>query len=272
MSSESIAYSRLEARSGTVWLTRALAMFRAAPLPWLLLLFTYYVLAALSEVGPWSWIGQFAPPVLKPVFDVGFLAAAWTQERGGRPQFSHLFKGFRSNLLALVLIGVVFLVGMLLAVQATTLIDQGHLIGLFAGREKLTEELLASGTVQLAMLVGAACALPTLLAVWFAPALVVFNDAGAAAALSTSLRAALANWRPLAVYGIALFVLGGVVPGIALAIAQLFGEIGARMIVLLFVVPYFFVLAATLQISAYVSYRDVFHNGESLADGPRTDD
>jgi uncharacterized membrane protein len=108
------------------------------------------------------------------------------------------------------------------------------------------------------MLFGAACALPTLLATWFAPALVVFHDAGARTALLTSLRASLANWRPIAVYGLAVFAFGGIVPVFALGVAQLLGE-GAPGPVLLFVVmPYMFVFIATLHISDYVSYRDIF--------------
>ena len=105
------------------------------------------------------------------------------------PKFEHLFRGFRSDLRALLPLGVVFLGGMLIAVRATALIDGGQLIALLSGTERPTEAMLGSGRLQVAMLFGAACALPTLLATWFAPALVVFNDAGARIALLTSLRA-----------------------------------------------------------------------------------
>ncbi|HEY8623611.1 MAG TPA: BPSS1780 family membrane protein, partial [Casimicrobiaceae bacterium] len=148
----------------TVWIKRAYAMFRAAPLRWLLLLFIYYLLIALLEFGPVQAVGQFVAPLLKPVFAVGFLAAAWSQERGIAPRFEHLFQGFRSNLLVLVPLGAVFLAGITLAVVATTLIDDGRLIALISGAEKPTQEALASGPVQLAMLFGVACAMPSLLA------------------------------------------------------------------------------------------------------------
>ena len=49
---EPIAFARRDALRGAFWLRRAYAMFRAAPLPWLLLLFSYYLLAALAELGP----------------------------------------------------------------------------------------------------------------------------------------------------------------------------------------------------------------------------
>ena len=263
ISNVSIPFARRDALNGIVWLRRAYAMFRAAPLRWLLLLFSYYLLIGLLELGPVQAVGQFVAPLLKPVFAVGFLAAAWSQERGIAPRFEHLFRGFRSNLLALVPLGAAFLVGITLALIATALVDDGRLMALISGAEKPTEEALASGPVQLAMLFGAVCAVPSLLALWFAPALVVFNDAGAVRALGTSLRAAIANWRPIGVYCLAVIVLGLVLPILAISIARLFGDAVAGLVALFVVVPYLFTFVAALHISDYVSYRDVFHADEA---------
>jgi hypothetical protein len=268
MSEGPIPFARRDARNGIVWITRAYAIFSGARLRWLLLLFTYYLLIGLLEFGPVQVVGQFIAPLLKPVFAVGFLAAAWSQERGIAPRFEDLFRGFRSNLLALIPLGAVFLAGITLAVLATTLIDDGRLIAVLSGVEKPTEEALGSGPLQLAMLFGVACAMPSLLALWFAPALVVFSDAGALKAMGTSLRAAIANWRPIAVYCLAVFVLGGVLPVFALSIAHAFGDAAAGVVALFVVVPYVFMLVATLHISDYVSYRDLFHGDETPPPAP----
>ena len=243
-------------------------MFRRNPLAWLLLLFTYYLIVGLAELGPWARVGQIVAPILKPLFAVGFLAAAWTQERGGAPKFEHLFRGFRSNLYALIPLGVVFLAGMTLAVLATSLVDGGKLIGMLSGTERPTEETLLGGQLQLAMLFGGACALPTLFALWFAPALVVFEDAGAATALGTSFRAAIANWRPVTTYGALVFAFGGVLPGLVLTVGQLLGDTVAGILALFVVLPYLFAFIATLHVSDYVSYRDVFHPDEPVATEP----
>jgi len=113
------------------------------------------------------------------------------------------------------------------------------------------------------MLFAAVCALPVLLAMWFAPALIVFQDCGAARALATSLRAALANWRPMAVYGLLLFFYGGVVPTVAtLLISAVLPESIALVVALFVLMPYLFLFIATLHISDYVSYRDIFHVDE----------
>jgi hypothetical protein len=240
-------------------------MFGKNPLAWLLLLFTYYLLVGIAEFGPWARVGQVVAPVLKPLFTVGFLAAAWTQERGGSPRFALLFRGFRSNLYALIPLGIVFLAGITLAVLSTVLVDDGKLIGILSGTEKLTLEVLVAGQLTLPMLFGAACALPTLFALWFAPALVVFEDAGAGTALATSFRASITNWRPVATYGAVVFAFGGIIPSLVLSVGQLLGETVAGMLALFVVLPYFFAFIATLHISDYVSYRDVFHPNEAIA-------
>ena len=268
MSQPPIQFERRDARQGIEWLKQASAIFRKNPLAWLLLLFIYYLLVGIAEFGPWAAVGQIVAPVLKPLFTVGFLAAAWTQERGGSPKFEHLFRGFRSNLFALIPLGIVFLAGITLAVLATTLVDGGKLIGMLSGTEKPSEEMLLGGQLQFAMLFGALCAVPTLFALWFAPALVVFEDANALTALATSLRAAIANWRSVATYSSLVFVLGGVLPGLVLSIGQLFGDTVAGMLALFVVLPYLFAFIATLHISDYVSYRDVFHPNEVVTPEP----
>ena len=256
----SIPFLRREARRGLFWLRRAHTMFRAAPLPWLLLLVAYYIPLTLIELGPWSL--KLAAAVLKPVFAVGFLAAAWNQERGGKPSLRNLLLGFRSNLWALLPLGVVFVAGMMLAVAATALIDGGALIAWFSAGEEPSEALQRSGRLELAFLVGALCALPTILALWFAPALVVFHDAGVFSALKTSLRAALANWRPAGLFGLAVLFYGGVLPALGATLAQIVGETAGTVIAVGIVFPYMLVFLATFQIADYVAYRDVFHSDE----------
>jgi hypothetical protein len=273
-----IAFTRHVGPRGFAWLRVSYAMFRRAPLPWLLLVLAYYVVLLAIKMVP--LVGGIAAVVMKPVFSVGFLAAAWHQERGSRPSVRDLFQGFRANLRALLPLGVVLFLGMAFAVYATAAIDGGRLVSLFldpapdnlsqeAAAERFSDTL-AEPRVQVAMLFGALCALPTLLALWFAPALVVFHDAGVMLALRSSLRAALANWRPLLRYGIAVFFFTAVVPTLlSLAVAVLVPaglHAGFAAFVLL---PYTACFVATLQICDYVSYRAVFHAEEELAPAAR---
>lgn len=259
-----IPFARRNAAHGVMWLRQAFAMLWAHRMRWLLLLLTYYFLILAIDLVP--YVGPFIAPLLKPVFAVGFLAAAWSQERGEAPAIRHLFAGFRANLRALLLLGLVFVIGMTVAIFATWLIDDGKLIAAMSGRTEIDEAFLADGDVETAMLFGALCALPVLLALWFAPALVVFQDCSAGRALATSLRAAMANGRPIAVYALLIFFYGGVLPAlVAKIIAAMMPLEIAKSVVVTALLPYLALLVATLHISDYVSYRDLFHPDESPA-------
>jgi len=277
-----IVFVRHDAARGAAWLRQSYAMLSAQRVPWLLLLLLYYFVLGMIDLLP--FVGQLAVPLLKPVFAVGFLAAAWSQERGGAPELRQLFEGFRSNLWALLPLGVFLLVGVMLAILCSALVDGGRLVDFLtnpppvpadteaaapAGEATNTEAVLMDPRVQGGMLFAALCGLPVLLALWFAPALVVFQDCSARQALVTSLRAALANWKPIAIYGLLVFFWGGVVPAMATwLIALVVPKSFAFMAALLVLMPYIFLFIATLHISDYVSYRDIFHADEKAPDEP----
>jgi hypothetical protein len=261
-------FNRFPAKQGMVWLAQAYAMFSKQRLMWVVLLLAYYTLLLLLKSVP--YIGPYAMTVLKPVLAVGLLAAAWTQERGGKPTLGQLFVGFRANLWSLLPIGVFYVAGITVAVFGSSLVDDGKLLDLMSTAGGMTEEqittALADGSLEGGMLFSALLAIPVLLATWWAPALVVFQNAGSGAALIVSLRAALANWRPLIVYALGVFFYGGVLPTIAMSVMTLvLPEAVAGPLGLGLLLPYAIVVAATLQISDYISYRDVFHAGETLA-------
>jgi hypothetical protein len=257
-----IDFVRYSGRRGAIWLKEAAAMLSAARVPWLMLLVFYYVIQLLVSVIPLA--GPLAMMVLRPVFTVGFLAAAWTQERGGSPEIRHLFRGFGANLWALIPIGIVLIVGTTLAVLSTALVDGGALLEAITSNTKPEEGLVVNSRIESAMLMAILVALPTLLAIWFAPALVVFQDCRSTQAMLTSLRAAFANWRPVAVYGLLLFFFGAVLPGMGIAVISLVvPSTIAPYVIALTVVPYVFLFVATQTISDYVAYRDIFHAGEA---------
>lgn len=261
-------FTRYPARQGVVWLAAAYSMFKARRLAWVVLVLAYFV--ALVLLGEIPYIGPYAMTLMKPVFAVGLLAAAWTQERGGTPALRQLFQGFRANLLALLAIGSFFVAGITLAVFASSLVDGGKLLELMSTGSTMTDQQraasLADPALQLGMLFSALLSIPVVIATWWAPALIVFQDASAGSALAASLRAALANWKALALYGLGVFFYGGVVPGLIIGLVSvLISPPAGQLVVIALLLPYSLFFAATLHVSDYVSYRDVFHSGETLA-------
>ena len=84
----------------------------------------------------------------------GLDAGAWRLRR----KFEHLFRGFRSNLYALVPLGIVFLAGIMLAVLATMLVDGGKLIGMLSRRGKADAKRRCSAGSCSSRCCSAACA------------------------------------------------------------------------------------------------------------------
>src|SRR4029077_17782320 len=90
------------------------------------------------------------------------------------------------------------------------------------------------------------------------PALVVFHDAGVISALTISLRASVANWRPTGIFGLAVLFYGGVLPALAGTLARALGATGGTIVALGLLLPYMLVFLATFHIAAYVAYPGAF--------------
>ena len=256
------AFVRLRAARGWHWLVRAHALFAGARLYWLLLILGYWLITLMLTVIP--AIGVAAATLLKPVFAVGFLAAAWSQEKGERPQMTRLFAGFRSNVRALLPLGVVYAAGIAAALAISSVMDGGALMRLILLGEPPEGNVMAIPGIQPAMALAALCAVPTLLALWFAPALIVFQDQPTFTALGLSLRAAMSNLTAVIVYAMSVFLFWVVIPGIIISIAAvLFGETGALFGVAL-ATPITLSVVAIIHIADYVVYRDLFHYGEDI--------
>ena len=160
-------------------------------------------------------VGALAAPVLKPVF-WSASSPRWTQERGELPGIRSLFRG-----LSLESSGrwcrsaSSTLVGITVAIMLFAVRRRRQLLGAISagaggrrpGRRCAGSRRRRGPQVQLGMFVGALAAIPSLFALWFAPALVVFQDASATERCSTSLRAAC-ELAPILRYALMAFFFG----------------------------------------------------------------
>jgi hypothetical protein len=255
-------FVRLRAARGWHWLVYAHALFAGARLYWLMLILSYWLITIMLTVIP--FIGVAAATLLKPVFAVGFLAAAWSQEKGEPPRMKRLFAGFRSNIVALLPLGVVYAAGIALALVVSSIMDGGVLMRAILLGEAPEGNMMATPGMSSAMALAGLCAVPTLLALWFAPALIVFQDQPTFTALGQSLRAAFSNLGAVMVYAVSVFFFWVVIPGTIITIAAvLFGQSGALIGVAL-ATPITLSVVAVIHIADYVVYRDLFHHGEVI--------
>jgi len=176
------------------------------------------------------YIGGVAHWLLTPVFIGGLLLGCRALDRGEPLRFGHLFDGFTGpHFTALLSVGAFnILLTVIAAVVALVLIVGS--VGL-AGMSNFNRYaadpweiwrafgLASFLLVTLALVVAAIITMVN----WFAPALIVLQDARPIAAMRTSFRACLRNWAPFLVYG-AIGV--GIVLAVICAFAVVIGVIG----------------------------------------------
>jgi uncharacterized membrane protein len=221
---------------GWSWIAEGFELFRREPGPWIALA----VVAAIVFIGLAlvPVLGSLAAMVLAPVFAAGFVIACREQEAGRGVQVSQLFAGFRSRFGTLASIGLIYLAitvaialvaGLVTGAGVWTLLGSGADAAAVAG---------AGVTILLALLVMLALLLPVFMALWFAPALVVFHERSAGEAMKGSFIACLRNVVPFLVYSAIAFVLA-MLASIPFGLGWL-------------------VLGPTLAASLYTGYRDIF--------------
>ena len=161
-------------------------------------------------------VGALLSIIVRPVIDAGVLVAANNVDEGRELEVAHLFAGFRRKLVPLATVGA-----LALAVWVTVALLAGQLTGVsvFAllGYGVDLADLDTALRVILTGLIVNALMLPVTLAMRFAPALVMFHDRSALAAMKESFSGCVRNIVPLIVYflvTVSLWLLAGLTCGL----------------------------------------------------------
>lgn len=217
------------------WLKQGWAIFMVNPGIWVAITVIFLVIYLGLSIVP--LIGQLAAHLLTPVLGAGLLLACQKVSNNRTLEIPDLFAGFKQNTQNLVMLGLLYMAGMLAIFAVAALLGGGGLAsGMVLGNTAGAG--VALGGMMLAFLVSLALSVPLVMAMWFAPALVVFNNMQPVPALKASFNACMKNMWVFLVYGLMTLVL--------CFFAAL--PLGLGFLVL---VP---VLAGTL----YASYRDIF--------------
>ncbi|MEI7611524.1 MAG: BPSS1780 family membrane protein [Betaproteobacteria bacterium] len=217
------------------WLRQGWVLFMAYPGQWIALTVVFLVIVLGLNIVP--LIGTLAAHLLTPLLGAGMLQACRKVSSGESPDVSDLLAGFKHNSSPLILLGVFYMAGMLLILA----------LGFVLGGASIAGALMSShpaglgfafGGLLFAMLLSLAVSVPLFMALWFAPALVFFNNMPPLEALKASFHACLKNTLPFVVYGLVAMVL--------MFFAALPVFLG------------FLVLIPVLSASVFVSYRDIF--------------
>jgi hypothetical protein len=184
------------------WIAAGWKIFRRQIGVWILLAIVFALILVSLALVP--VLGQVAATLLMPVFVAGMIVGCRKVESGEDLELADLFAGFRRNTGALVMVGLLGLaLTIAVLIPAMLLTGAGAVLAALAGG---TPEAGGPG-VLIGFLVFFALVIPINMAIWFAPALVMFQDQPAPRAMLQSFRGCIRNIVPFLLYGVVLFVL-----------------------------------------------------------------
>lgn len=230
------------ARSGIQWVKLGMRTFFKQPLALAGLFFMY--MTAVIAVAQIPVLGVLIGGLLVPAATLGLMVATEEATKGRFPMPSVLLSAFRAGrqrARAMLLLGVIYTVGSLLATSLASLLTGGTPAG--------------EGEIDTTTLLALLLHTPLFLMFWHAPALVHWHGVTPAKSLFFSMVACLRNFGAFAVYGVGWM---GVFVGIGTAFALVGGMIGGATTARAVMMPVALLMAAMFSTSVYFTFRDCF--------------
>ena len=226
----------VEAGQGWEWIASGFALFKKQPGTWILMLLAMFVCLILIAIVP--IIGGLANVLLWQVFVGGVMIGCRALDHGEQLEVAHAFAGFKQNTSNLIVLGLLALVAWIVVlIPALLIMGGGGFMAAMHGGGIAAFATLGI-TFILVMLLVLALAIPIYMALWFAPALVVFHHLTPVEAMKTSFAACLKNIIPFLLYSVILLLLA-MVASIPFGLGWL-------------------VLLPVIVASIYTAYRDIF--------------
>lgn len=230
----------VDAGNGMKWITDGFSLFAKNPGMWVVLAVVLLIGTLILAFIP--FLGGLVITLMAPVLVAGLLLGCRALDSGQPLELPHLWAGFQSGnkLSQLIIVGVTYLVASIVVMGIViAAIGFPMMAGMGRGSSPNAGHVLAfMGSFLLGGLVALALLVPVFMAIWFAPALILFDNMNAVDAMKQSFSACLRNIVPFLLYGVIALVLN-IVAAIPFGLG-------------------FLVLIPVLVCSLYVSYKDIF--------------
>lgn len=227
---------------GISWITNALSIFKAQFLLWIGIGAVYLIIMAIASSIPFL---NLIFSIIAFVFVGGIIKGANAQVTGQALRFNHLFSAFSTHLKPLTVLLLFYVVEliiifMLIIIFYTSMYvlnDIGNADDMVLAAEQMSNGKIV--IILLTLLFTMILLLPLMMAIWFAPALIVLHNIRPTEAMKMSLDGSLKNIWPLSIF----FLVG--------PILALLGALFTLGLAILVLVP-------IGMITYYTSYRDVW--------------
>ncbi len=197
--------AKVPAMHGWLWIKQGFVLFRKNPLLWMAL--TAIGVIGLFGVASIPVIGNPLSTLLFPVLLAGFMLGCRALDQNEELELAHLFGGFRQHTQQLITLGGINLVGQLLILGIMMLTGGAAIVRIIMSNVPVSDPAVLMQAVTgagLALLIGLVLFCILVMAMQFAPMLVIFAGLSPIPALKASLQAFLHNVLALTVYGLLL--------------------------------------------------------------------
>ncbi len=249
-------------QTGISWVKESVALFKTAPRKWLMLALVYVGLFMMLPSIPGLQLFAFISILIWPVFLAVAIALYRNAEMKKQQTVGEIIMQIQPKISQLVALGGACL---LYAVLVSFLLNS-DLQGLEAAvgnKDKMTESQMMAflQTIFPLLLKLTLLLIPLMMATWFAPMLIAFNNYSMVKAIKSSIAGSIqymvalgAAWLLLTAGMLALMLAVGIVAGVISAMVPMLGQM-----LMSFIVFGCLLLATALMLAfQYVSYRDVF--------------
>ncbi|ERL55362.1 BPSS1780 family membrane protein [Psychrobacter aquaticus] len=177
---------------GISWITKAFVIFKDQFLLWLAIGVAYLIIAIIGSSIP---VINFIFPFLSFVFVGGIIKGCAVQVVGSELKFDHLFSAFYTHLKPLIILFILYLVAIIVVMIPMLIIFGGMALSLGQESSDVAIVGIVLGSLLLFILL-----FPVLMAIWFAPALIVLHNIEPVQAMKMSFKVCLKNILPFLVF------------------------------------------------------------------------
>jgi hypothetical protein len=249
-------------KTGMSWATESVAIFKTAPRKWLMLALAYVGLFMLLPSIPGLQLFAFISILIWPVFLAMAIALYRDADIKKQQNLSEIINYIQPKISQLMALGGACL---LYTVLISFLLnsDLEGLASLAQSKEKMTESQMMDFLQKMfpVLLKLTLLLIPLMMATWFSPMLIAFNNYSLVKAIKSSIAGSLqylialtSAWLLLTVGILALMLIVGIVAGVISNMVPALGQ----MLMPLVVFGCLLLATALMLAFQYVSYRDVF--------------